>query len=138
MKRAMLVVFSLLMTPSLFADAGSRLIPAGALVSCTSPATENFLRRATAVYRVKCVQARRLHAPIRKLPLGGQFAEYKDPGHFSYKGWMELDFDRQVDQINWPQNRNHPQHRIADRVTFAQYPPLRIGSCTPARPQSWR
>jgi len=26
--------------------------------------------------------------------LGGQFAEYKDPGHFVGKGWMELDFDR--------------------------------------------
>jgi len=36
MKRAMFVVFSLLLTPSLFADASSRLIPAGALVSCTT------------------------------------------------------------------------------------------------------
>jgi hypothetical protein len=26
--------------------------------------------------------------------LGGEFAEYKDPGHFVGKGWMELDFDR--------------------------------------------
>jgi hypothetical protein len=26
--------------------------------------------------------------------LGGQFADYKDPGHFVGKGWMELDFDR--------------------------------------------
>jgi hypothetical protein len=26
--------------------------------------------------------------------LTGQFADYKDPGHFVGKGWMELDFDR--------------------------------------------
>jgi len=26
--------------------------------------------------------------------LGGEFAEYKDPGHFVGKGWMELSFDR--------------------------------------------
>ena len=36
MKRVMFVVFSLLLTPSLFADAGAKLIPAGALVSCTT------------------------------------------------------------------------------------------------------
>ena len=26
--------------------------------------------------------------------LGGNFTEYKDPGHFVGKGWMQLDFDR--------------------------------------------
>jgi hypothetical protein len=26
--------------------------------------------------------------------LGGNFSEYKDPGHFVGKGWMRLDFDR--------------------------------------------
>jgi hypothetical protein len=26
--------------------------------------------------------------------LGGNFSEYKDPGHFVGKGWMQLDFDR--------------------------------------------
>ena len=36
MKCSSLVVLSLLLTPSLFAEAGQRIIPAGALVSCST------------------------------------------------------------------------------------------------------
>jgi len=96
MKRAMFVVFSLLLTPSLFADASSRLIPAGALVSCTT-GDGNISSKTTAVGDpVLCkVQFRRgdFMLPYGSY-LGGQFSEYKDPGHFVGKGWMELDFDR--------------------------------------------
>ncbi len=96
MKRAMLVVFSLLMTPSLFADAGSRLIPAGALVSCTTGDGKISSKTTAVGDPVLCkVQFRRgdFMLPYGSY-LGGQFAEYKDPGHFVGKGWMELDFDR--------------------------------------------
>jgi len=96
MKRVTFVVLSLLMTPSLFADAGSRLIPAGALVSCTT-GDGRISSKTTAVGDpVLCkVQFRRgdFMLPYGSY-LGGQFAEYKDPGHFVGKGWMELDFDR--------------------------------------------
>jgi hypothetical protein len=96
MKRAMLVVFSLLMTPSLFADAGSRLIPAGALVSCTT-GDGKISSKTTAVGDPILCKVQ-FHRGDFMLPydsyLGGQFAEYKDPGHFVGKGWMELDFDR--------------------------------------------
>ncbi len=96
MKRVMFVVFSLLLTPSLFADAGAKLIPAGALVSCTS-GDGRISSRTTAVGDpILCkVQFRRgdFMLPYGSY-LGGQFADYKDPGHFVGKGWMELDFDR--------------------------------------------
>jgi len=96
MKRAMFVVFSLLMTPSLFADAGSRMIPAGALVSCTTGDGKISSKTTAVGDPVLCkVQFRRgdFMLPYNSY-LGGQFAEYKDPGHFVGKGWMELDFDR--------------------------------------------
>lgn len=96
MKRAMFVVFTLLMTPSLFADAGTRLIPAGALVSCTT-GDGKISSKTTAVGDPILCKVQ-FHRGDFMLPydsyLGGQFAEYKDPGHFVGKGWMELDFDR--------------------------------------------
>ena len=96
MKRAIFVVVSLLMTPSLFADAGSRLIPAGALVSCTTGDGKISSKTTGVGDPILCkVQ---FHRGDFMLPynsyLGGEFAEYKDPGHFVGKGWMELDFDR--------------------------------------------
>jgi hypothetical protein len=96
MKRAMFVVFSLMLTPSLFADASSRLIPAGALVSCTT-GDGKISSKTTAVGDPILCKVQ-FHRGDFMLPydsyLGGQFAEYKDPGHFVGKGWMELDFDR--------------------------------------------
>jgi len=96
MKRLLFVAFTLLLTPSLFADAGMRLIPAGSLVSCTT-GDGRISSQSTAVGDpVLCkVQFRRgdFMLPYGSY-LGGQFAEYKDPGHFVGKGWMQLDFDR--------------------------------------------
>jgi hypothetical protein len=96
MKRAMFVVFSLLLTPSLFADASARLIPAGALVSCTTGDGKISSKTTAVGDPILCkVQFRRgdFMLPYGSY-LGGQFSEYKDPGHFVGKGWMELDFDR--------------------------------------------
>ncbi len=96
MKRVMFVVFSLLLAPSLFADAGSRLIPAGSLVSCTTGDGKISSKTTAVGDPVLCkVEFRRgdFMLPYGSY-LGGQFAEYKDPGHFVGKGWMELDFDR--------------------------------------------
>jgi hypothetical protein len=96
MKYSSLIVLSLLLAPPLFADAGQRIIPAGALVSCTS-GDGKISSKATAVGDpVLCkVNFRRgdFMLPYGSY-LGGNFAEYKDPGHFVGKGWMQLDFDR--------------------------------------------
>jgi hypothetical protein len=96
MKRTTLIVLSLLCVPPLFADAGQQLIPAGSLVSC-STGDGKISSRTTAVGDpVLCkVEHRRgdFMLPYGAY-LGGEFAEYKDPGHFVGKGWMQLDFDR--------------------------------------------
>jgi len=96
MKYGSLVVLSLLLAPPLFADAGQRLIPAGALISCTT-GDGRISSRTTAVGDpVLCkVNFRRgdFMMPYGSY-VGGNFSEYKDPGHFVGKGWMQLDFDR--------------------------------------------
>jgi hypothetical protein len=96
MKRIPLIVFTLMLTPPLFADAGQRLIPAGSLVSCTT-GDGRISSKTTAIGDpVLCkVEHRRgdFMLPYDSY-LGGEFAEYKDPGHFVGKGWMQLEFDR--------------------------------------------
>ncbi|MGA9060964.1 MAG: hypothetical protein WB341_04770 [Terracidiphilus sp.] len=96
MKRTMFVVLSLLLAPPLFADAGARLIPAGSLVSCTTGDARISSKTTAVGDPVLCkVEHRRgdFMLPYGSY-LGGDFSEYKDPGHFVGKGWMQLDFDR--------------------------------------------
>ena len=96
MKRTSLLILTLLMAPQLFADAGQRLIPAGALVSCTTGDGRISSKNTAIGDPVLCkVEHQRgdFLLPYGSY-LGGEFAEYKDPGHFVGKGWMELDFDR--------------------------------------------
>ena len=96
MKCSSLVVLSLLLAPPLFADAGQRIIPAGALVSCTT-GDGRISSKTTAVGDPVLCKVN-FHRGDFMLPygsyLGGNFSEYKDPGHFFGKGWMQLDFDR--------------------------------------------
>ncbi len=96
MKPISMVVLSLLLTPPLFADAGQRLIPAGALVSCTT-GDGRISSKTTAVGDPMLCKVEHRRGDFM-LPygsyLGGEFAEYKDPGHFVGKGWMMLSFDR--------------------------------------------
>lgn len=96
MKRITLAVLSLLLTPSLFADAGQRLIPAGSLVSCTTGDAKISSKNLAVGDPVLCkVEHRRgdFMLPYGSY-LGGEFSEYKDPGHLVGKGWMLLSFDR--------------------------------------------
>lgn len=96
MKRISLTVLTLLLGPPLFADAGQRLIPAGALVSCTT-GDGRISSKTTAIGDPVLCKVEHQRGDFM-LPydsyLGGQFTQYKDPGHFVGKGWMELDFDR--------------------------------------------
>jgi hypothetical protein len=96
MKYSSLVVLSLLLAPPLFADAGHRIIPAGALVTCTT-GDGRISSKTTAVGDPVLCKVN-FHRGDFMLPygsyLGGNFTEYKDPGHFVGKGWMQLDFDR--------------------------------------------
>ena len=96
MKCTCLVVLSMLLAPLLFADTGQQLIPAGSLVSCTTGDARISSRTTAVGDPVLCkVEHRRgdFMLPYGSY-LGGEFSEYKDPGHFVGKGWMQLDFDR--------------------------------------------
>jgi hypothetical protein len=96
MKRIPFAVVTLLLASPLFADTGSHMIPAGSLVSCTT-GDGRISSKTTAVGDpVLCkVEHRRgdFMLPYGSY-LGGEFADFKDPGHFVGKGWMELSFDK--------------------------------------------
>jgi len=96
MKCSSVVVLSMLLAPPLFADTGQQLIPAGSLVSCTTGDARISSRTTAVGDPVLCkVEHRRgdFMLPYGSY-LGGELSEYKDPGHFVGKGWMQLDFDR--------------------------------------------
>lgn len=100
MKRASIAFLSILLAPPVFADAGQHLIPAGSLISCTT-AEPKLSSKTTAVGDpVLCKVGFTERYGRSTLPynsyLEGRFEDYKDPGHFVGKGWMELKFDRMV------------------------------------------
>ena len=100
MKGTSLVLLSFLLAPSLFADAGQHLIPAGSVISCTLSEPRLSSKNTAIGDPVMCRVGHSLRFGGAVLPynsyLVGQFEDYKDPGHFVGKGWMELRFDRMV------------------------------------------
>jgi hypothetical protein len=80
--------------------AADQLIPAGSIVQC-SVAESKISSKTTAVGDpILCTLN-----PVEKygrgqFPYGalleGRFEDYKDPGHFVGKGWMQLTFDRMI------------------------------------------
>jgi hypothetical protein len=72
------------------------VIPAGAIVQCTVSDPKFSSKTAELNDPVLC----KLSSTRWLLPsgtfLGGRFEEYRDPGHFVGKGWMQLAFDRMV------------------------------------------
>ena len=100
--RIPLVVLSFLLAPSLYADAGEHLIPAGSLISCTVSEPKLSSKTTAVGDPVLCKVGYSERYGRSVLPynsyLVGRFEAYKDPGHFVGKGWMELRFDRMVIQ----------------------------------------
>ncbi len=78
--------------------AAEQLIPAGTLIQCTVT-DPTISSKAIAVGDPVLCQISHFTLYGRPvLPYGsylmGEFKEYKDPGHFVGKGWMDLEFDR--------------------------------------------
>jgi hypothetical protein len=99
MKKAGLMFCSFVLVGApVLAHADDALFPAGSIISCTV-AEGRISSKTTAIGDpVLCTLN-----PVEKygrsqFPYGsyleGRFEDYKDPGHFVGKGWMELKFDR--------------------------------------------
>jgi hypothetical protein len=94
-----LVPLTLLLTP-LAGYGADELLPAGSLLQCRVSEPKLSSKTADIGDPVLC-QASPVEMFGRSvLPYGtyleGRFEDYKDPGHFVGKGWMELKFDRMV------------------------------------------
>jgi len=102
MRSAHVALCTLLLSPAFLAHAARQILPAGALINCT--VSEGRLSSGTAAVGdpVLCQASIMSRNSGARLPfntyLEGRFEDYKDPGHFVGKGWMELKFDRMVIQ----------------------------------------
>lgn len=84
--------------------AAEQIIPAGSLVQCTVNEPKLSSKTTAVGDPILCSVSRSEAFGRAGIPYGsylvGQFQDYKDPGHFYGKGWMELSFDRIVMQPN--------------------------------------
>jgi hypothetical protein len=98
--RKALVALSFLLASPLFADSGQRLIPAGSLISCTLSEPKISSKTTAVGDPILCQVGHSERYGRSVMPynsyLVGRFEDFKDPGHFVGKGWMELRFDRMV------------------------------------------
>jgi hypothetical protein len=100
MKSVHLALCTLLLSPTLTAYASRQILPAGSIINCTI--SENRISSKTTAIGdpVLCQASMSTRNGSTRLPfdtyLEGRFEDYKDPGHFVGKGWMELKFDRMM------------------------------------------
>lgn len=104
MKRTSLALCTLLLAAPLSVYAGEQIIPAGSLVNCTVSEPKLSSKTDAIGDPVLCQLGFSERYGRSVLPansyLVGRFEDYKDPGHFVGKGWMELKFDRMIVEPN--------------------------------------
>jgi hypothetical protein len=100
MKAKLSTFLMLLLSAPLTAFAGEQIIPAGSLIGCTISEPRLSSKTTNVGDPVLCQVSHFELYGRSSLPYGsymeGRFEEYKDPGHFVGKGWMELKFDRMI------------------------------------------
>ena len=100
MKSAHLALGTLLVCSTLTAYAARQIVPAGSLINCTISEAKLSSKTMGIGDPVLCQAGITTRNGSARLPfntfLEGRFEDYKDPGHFVGKGWMELRFDRMV------------------------------------------
>jgi hypothetical protein len=100
MKRTTLVLYSALVVAPACSCAADQMIPAGSLIQCTISEPKLSSKTANIGDPVLCQMSHYERYGRSLLPynsyMEGRFEDYKDPGHFVGKGWMELKFDRMV------------------------------------------
>lgn len=100
MKSDPLALLCLLFAAPLYAGNPGHLVPAGSLIQCTV-SEPRISSKTTAIGDPVLCQVRHEERYGRSVMpynsfLVGRFEDYKDPGHFVGKGWMELKFDHMV------------------------------------------
>jgi hypothetical protein len=100
MKTPSVVLSSFLLATTFSGSGPAQLIPAGALIQCIISEPKLSSKTEAIGDPVVCQMGHAARYGRSVLPYGsdviGRFEEYKDPGHFVGKGWMELKFDRMV------------------------------------------
>ncbi|ADW68824.1 hypothetical protein [Granulicella tundricola] len=98
MKMHVAVSLSLLAVP--LAIHAEQLVPAGSIIQCTVAEAKISSKTTNVGDPVLCQVSHVEMYGRSTFPYGsylvGHFEDYKDPGHFVGKGWMELKFDRMV------------------------------------------
>src|SRR5215469_10399801 len=100
MKSTSLALCTILLAAPMVVYAGEQIIPAGSLISCTVSEPKLSSKTTNIGDPVLCQLGMTERYGRFVLPynsyLVGRFEDYRDPGHFVGKGWMELKFDRMV------------------------------------------
>jgi hypothetical protein len=100
MKSTSLALCTILLAAPVAVYAGEQIIPAGSLISCTVSEPKLSSKTTNIGDPVLCQLGMTERYGRSVLPynsyLVGRFEDYRDPGHFVGKGWMELKFDRMV------------------------------------------
>jgi hypothetical protein len=97
---ALSILFAAPLTLSAADYASDQLLPAGSLIQCTTSEPRLSSKTLSIGDPVMCRVSHAVHVGRNVLPynsyLVGRFEDYRDPGHFVGKGWMQLTFDRMV------------------------------------------
>ena len=100
MKSVYFALLSAMLSTTLTADAAREIFPAGSLINCTITEAKLSSKNASVGDPILCQVGITSRNGPGRLPfdsfLEGRFEDYKDPGHFAGKGWMELKFDRLI------------------------------------------
>jgi len=100
MKGKALSLLTLLLAAPLSSYAAEQLVPAGSLIGCTVSEPKLSSKTTAVGDPVLCKVSFTERYGRSQMPydsyLEGRFEDYKDPGHFIGKGWMELKFDRMI------------------------------------------
>lgn len=100
MRYPSLAALSVLSLASMCGYASQRLVPAGSLIQCTLSEPKISSKTTAVGDPILCQAGRSERYGRSTLPydtyLVGRFEDYRDPGHFVGKGWMELRFDRMI------------------------------------------
>jgi hypothetical protein len=100
MKSVQFALLSVLLSPAISAHAAREIFPAGSLINCTITEARLSSKNASVGDPILCQVGITSRNGPGRLPfdsyLEGRFEDYKDPGHFVGKGWMELKFDRMI------------------------------------------